>query len=90
MLGQEAELPVDLLFGPPPQRDPEADDPHHFVQERLHLIHSIAQEQLVGAAEHQHQGCEIHMQHHRYEVGNIVWLHQIKAKKGGSPKLQMP
>ncbi len=93
MLGREAELPVDLLFGPPPQSDPEAGDPHRFVQEleeRLHLIHSIAREQLLGAAERQRRGYEIHIQHHRYEIGDIVWLHQIKAKKGVSPKLQMP
>ena len=93
MLGREAELPADLLFGPPPQRNPEEVEPHHYIQEleeRLHLVHSVAREQLVGAAEQQRRGYEINLKELRYEEGDLVWLYQPAVKRGTSPKFHLP
>ncbi|KAL3882850.1 hypothetical protein ACJMK2_029154 [Sinanodonta woodiana] len=93
MMGREVQLPVDLIYGPPPKAEQETDDnPENehikHLLTRMWKIHDKARNHMMGASNRQKRYYDHKIQSRQYKIGDIVWLHTKTRKKGRSPKLQ--
>lgn len=89
MLGREAELPIDLLFGPPPASR-ELEPTSNFVanlKETLTKVHTNARSKLLKASEKQKRGYDHRLNQSLFNAGDLVWL-QTKSNLTHTPKLQ--
>ena len=91
MLGREAEVPLDLLMGRPPNGSIAKDETSYVqaLRGRLEAVHESAREHLRVETDRQkryydHRGVNKNV----YNYGDPVWLYNPKRKKGRSPKLQ--
>ena len=90
MHGREAQLPIDLLYGPSPD-EAERVEPHGYVdrvQQSLWKIHQKARDKMAVASTRQKTQYDLHIFKNKYTVGTPVWLNVKIRKKGLSPKLQ--
>ncbi|CAG2196620.1 unnamed protein product [Mytilus edulis] len=90
MHGREAQLPIDLLYGPSPD-EAERVEPHGYVdrvQQSLWKIHQKARDKIAVASTRQKTQYDLHIFKNKYTVGTPVWLNIKIRKKGLSPKLQ--
>ena len=93
MLGRNAELPIDILFGSPPANSSLVKVSKYVedLSERLELVHKYAREKLNVSSEKQKRNYD-----HRadkkppYERGDAVWLFNPHRKKGITPKFDLP
>ena len=90
-LGRETDLPVDLLYPPPPV---ESDDrsTNEYVAElkyRLKTVHEMARNSLMEAGQKQKLAYDRKVSKHTYKVGDAVWLRSYAKPKGLSRKLQL-
>ena len=90
-LGRETDLPVDLLYPPPPV---ESDDSstNEYVAElkyRLKTLHEMARNSLMEAGQKQKLAYDRKVSKHTYKVGDAVWLRSYAKPKGLSRKLQL-
>ncbi|KAK3887145.1 hypothetical protein Pcinc_000347 [Petrolisthes cinctipes] len=92
MLGRELRLPVNLATGRPPDEElPTVTTGYATaLQERLDKAGRQVRSnlQLVGQAMRQRYSQRV--REARYAVGDRVWLHNPRRKRGLSPKLQSP
>ena len=94
MLGREIELPIDLVYGPHPQRDDfaeETDAQSSYVQNTQQLmwkVHQKARNNIAKASEKQKRGYDIKAHKNSYKIGDPVWLNIFTRTKHISPKLQ--
>ncbi|CAG2212387.1 unnamed protein product [Mytilus edulis] len=89
MFGREIELPVDLLYGQPPQISDNIT--HQYLAKlipNLWRIHNIAREKMAAASNRQKQQYDHKIYAHQYKVGDAVWVYNPSKAKGKSPKLQ--
>ena len=91
MLGREAAVPVDLVFGRPEQEcAPDSETEYaRQLRERMAAVHRFAREHLGLESDRQkryydHRG--VHQ--NTFNRGDAVWLYNPKRRKGLSPKLQ--
>ena len=91
MLGREAAVPVDLLFGRPEQEcAPDSETEYaRQLRERMAAVHRFAREHLRLESDRQkryydHRG--VHQ--NTFKRGDAVWLYNPRRRKGLSPKLQ--
>ena len=89
MLGRETELPIDLLFGPPPvtEETKPASDFVVNIKETLTKIHTSARTKMLKASDRQKRGYDHRIHQNQYMAGDLVWL-QTKSKQVHTPKLQ--
>ena len=90
MHGREAQLPVDIIYGPSPNETP-IPDPNNYVEElqqRLWLIHKRARENMTAASSAQKKKYDVNIYKTQYKIGTPVWLNIAVKMKGRSPKLQ--
>ena len=90
-LGRETDLPVDLLYPPPPV---ESDDcsTNEYVAElkyRLKTVHEMARNSFMEAGQKQKLAYDRKVSKHTYKVGDAVWLRSYAKPKGLSRKLQL-
>ena len=91
MCAWEPRLPLDLMFGSPPQ---EADSSVTFplyldnLRNNMRSIHELARKKLLEASERQKRHYDLHENCEDYKPGDPVWVHSNKRKKGLTPKLQ--
>lgn len=94
MLGREIELPVDLIYGPHPQREQfkdKVDAKHEYVlnlQEKLWKVQERARKNIIAASDKQKRQYDIKAKQNSYKVGDFVWLYSLVRTKNVSPKLQ--
>ena len=84
MLGRETELPVDLLYGPPPENRQDECQYITDMKEHLENVHSLAREKMLKAS-----GKNAHMTIALISTRTVtvtVWL-QTKRKRSLAPKL---
>ena len=92
MLGRELRLLVDLATGQPPDQNLPTDTTTYalVLRERLSEVHRQVRGSLRIAGQAIKQHYDRRMREARYAVGDLVWLHNPRRKKGLSPKLQSP
>ena len=92
MFGRELRLPVDLATGRPPDVPlPTVDSGFATaLQERLVEAHQEVRDKLRTASRTMKELYDRRMRDTRYAVGDKVWLHNPRRRRGLSPKLQSP
>ena len=87
MLGREVELPVDLLYGPPPESRLDKCQYVMDMKEHLEDVHKLAREKMLKASDRQKRTYDHRAKQYSYTDGDLVWL-QTMRKRSLSPKLQ--
>ena len=88
MFARNLRLPVDLLFGYPeeekvlPSVEYVAD-----LQNRIDIVHQHARHAVQMASDRMKEYYDTKADSRVFEVGQSVWLHNPKRRKGISPKL---
>ena len=90
MLGREIEVPLDAMTEPTPDTLPFATEYAFALQQRLASAHEVSRRHLGKAAERQKRNYDKRVSSKPFRVGNSVWLHKIRRKKGRNPKLDCP
>ena len=90
MLGREIEVPLDVMTEPTPDTPPLATEYALALQQRLAGAHEVARRHLGKAAERQKRNYDERVSSKPFRVGDSVWLHNIRRKKGRNPKLDCP
>ncbi|MES9880089.1 MAG: reverse transcriptase domain-containing protein [Sedimenticola sp.] len=88
MFGREMTMPIDLLYGPPPESKEQTEC--EFVQtlrNKLANVHASAREKMVKAADKQKKTYDHRLHVNIYKRGDLVWQ-QNRSKRAVSPKLQ--
>lgn len=89
MLGREARLPVDLVYGSLPVNS--ATSVPQYVadlKDRMCNVHEAAREHIKSASNKQKSEYDYSAKFQPYKDGDLVWLYDPKRKVGLSPKLQ--
>ena len=89
MFGRELNLPIDLLYGRPPQPElPNSmEDYVSNLKEKLEDVHNFARIRMRVASDRMKRRYDIGTTRAVFEVGDAVWLCNPKRRKGISPKL---
>ena len=90
MLDRQVEVPLDVVTEPTPHVKPLETEYAQALQERLASAHEAARRHLGLAAERQKRNYDKCVSSKPFKVGNSVWLHNIKRRKGRNPKLDCP
>ena len=90
MLGRELEVPLDVTTELSPDAPLLRTDYAKALQERLTNAHELARDHLKKAANRQKRNYDKHLAGHPFKLGDSVWLHHVKRKKGRSSKLDCP
>lgn len=90
MLEREIEVPLDVMTEPTPDTPPLATEYALALQQRLAGAHEVARRHLGKAAERQKRNYDKRVSSKPFRVGDSVWLHNIRRKKGRNPKLDCP
>ena len=89
MFGREVNLPVDLLYGRPP-------DEHKFetvedyvdqLRNRMKNVHEYARMRIRIASDRMKRRYDVGSTRETFKCGDAVWLYNPQRKKGLSPKL---
>lgn len=89
--GRDLRLPIDLVYGRPEERP--SITTSKFCQDlmqRLECIHEYARENLKVKSNSMKEKYDVLAQSKPLNVGDAVWLHNPRRKKGLSPKLNRP
>lgn len=92
MFGRELRLPVDLATGRPPDVSLPTVTSDYAValQESMVEVHRRVRGKLKVAGQSMKEVYDRRKRDVRYSVGDRVWLHNPRRKRGLSPKLQSP
>ena len=90
MLGREIEVPLDVLTELSPDTSTPVSDYAQALKRRLAMAHEFARQNLKKTAVRQKRNYDKKMAGKPFQVGDSVWLHQVRRKKGRNPKLDCP
>lgn len=90
MLGREIEVPLDVVTESTPDTPPLSTEYALALQLRLSGAHEVARRHLGKAAERQKRNYDKRVSSKPFRVGDSVWLHNVRRKKGRNPKLDCP
>jgi len=90
MLGREWEVPLDTITKATPDAPPLKTDYTQAVQKRLASAHDLARCQLNSAAICQKWNFDKQLAGRPCTIGDRVWLHNVRRKKGRNVKLDCP
>ena len=90
MLGRELEVPLDVITERPPDASPLKTDYAQAVQKRLASAHDLARRHLNKAAVRQKRNYDKRLSGRPFVIGDSVWLHNVRRKKGRNAKLDCP
>ena len=91
MFGEEAKLPLDLMFGPTPS-DQEL-CPHEYVQwleEALTDIYNEANKKMAGKIKYMKQHYDLKAYGNPHEIGDLIWILKGIYEHKKVPKLRKP
>lgn len=88
--GREVRAPLDVVLGPPEDRDLEAsvDDFVNKMHDRLVTAYEIAREQLQVTADRSKHYYDLRVRPVEISVGSWVWMYSPRKYVGRSPKWQ--
>ena len=77
MLGREVELPIDLMFGRPPEENsyPDNNDYVFRLRQKLEAAHEYARYQLQKSAKRQKRNYDQKVKQDKLGKGDFVWLY---------------
>ncbi|CAB4029533.1 Retrovirus-related Pol poly from transposon 412, partial [Paramuricea clavata] len=89
MFGREVRLPIDLLYGRPPEPvlPSTVDDYVSNLRGKLEEIHKFARIQMCVASDRMKLRYDVGTTKAVFSEGDAVWLYNPKWRKGVSPKL---
>jgi transposase InsO family protein len=88
MFGRELNLPIDLLFGRPPNERVESiDDYVEALEKRLENVYEFARIRTRIASDRMKKRYDVCASDEVFKVGELVWLYNPRRRKGLSPKL---
>jgi hypothetical protein len=89
MLGREAELPIDLIIGTPPDEERVKTGVEYVeaMHTKMQVVYNKARDNIQLRSDRQKRNYDLKTQMKRYERGDAIWLHNPARKKGVSPKL---
>ena len=90
MLGREIEVPLDVVTESTSDMPPLSTEYALALQQRLAGAHEVARRHLGRAAERQKRNYDKRVSSKPFRVGDSVWLHNVRRKKGRNPKLDCP
>ncbi|KAK3095414.1 hypothetical protein FSP39_014389 [Pinctada imbricata] len=91
MFGREVNLPVDLIFGRPINKTTVHVTQHCIdLEETLLKIHDHARTKMNLESNRMKKTYDYKISYNDYSVGDLVWLHNPRRRKGRNPKLQRP
>ena len=90
MLGREIEVPLDVITESSPDAPPLTSEYAVALQQRLASAHEVARRHLGKAAERQKRNYDKRVSSKPFRVGDSVWLHHVRRRKGRNPKLDSP
>ena len=90
MLGREIELPLGVINKPPPDSPPLTTEYALALQRRLLGVHDLARRQFGKVAERPRRNYDKRASSKPFRVGDSVWLHNVRRRKGSNPKLDCP
>lgn len=90
MLGREIEVPLDVITESSPDAPPLTSEYAVALQQRLASAHEVARRHLGKAAERQKRNYDKRVSSKPFRVGDSVWLHNVRRRKGRNPKLDSP
>jgi hypothetical protein len=88
MFGREASQPLDVLFGPPPEKPRVMASKKEYVrklQSRIHKAHAEARKRMKLAVTRQRRN--YHKERHSFTIGAKVWLFTPRTPPGENRKL---
>ena len=88
MFGREVFLPVDVIFGKPPQEYPDTTEYIAKLQEGLESAHEYVHVKIQCASSRQKRYYDRKANGKSYNSGDLVWSHEPTRKLGRCPKLQ--
>ena len=89
MFGREVNLPVDLLYGRPPdeQKFETVEDYVDQLRNRMENVHEYARMRIRIASDRMKRRYDVGSTRKTFKCGDAVWLYNPQRKKGLSPKL---
>ena len=90
MLGRELEVPLDVITELSPDSPILKTDYAQALQQRLTSAHELARNHLKKAGQRQKRNYDKRLAGNPFKVGDSVWLHHVKKKKGRTSKLDCP
>ena len=90
MLGRELNVPLDVITERLPDAPPLKTDYAKAVQKRLASAHDLARRHLNKAAVPQKRNYDKRLSGRPFVIGDSVWLHNVRRKKGRNAKLDCP
>ena len=91
MFGREIHLPVDLMFGKPPENNDLGT--HEYVRElenKISVIHEFARSHMNVSSNIMKTGYDHKIYFKLYNRGDPVWFYQYQRKVGINPQFQRP
>ena len=90
MLGREIEVPLDVITEPAPDSPPLTTEYALAFQQRLLGAHELERRHLGKAAERQKRNYDKRASSKPFQVGDSVWLNNVRQRKGRNPNLNCP
>ena len=90
MLGREVNTPTEMLVDRPPDWPDLNTDYARWLRDQLQVAWERARVLYKESAIRQKKYYDQRAQGGRFIRGGLVWLHQVRLKKGACPKLQNP
>ena len=88
MFGREVNLPLDLLFGRPPNEKVKSlDDYVEMLEKTLENVYEFARIRTRVASDRMKKRYEVGASDDTFKAGDLVWVYNTKRRKGLSPKL---
>jgi hypothetical protein len=89
VFGREVAMPVDVVFGLPPENEGQEITEHVAeLRKRLEIVYEFSRENLRKACFQQKSNYDKRAKTKHYNVGDLVWLWTPSRRRGISPKLQ--
>ena len=90
MFGREVRLPLDVMFGGPPEPCEEPTGYAFQLRKRLKEAYELVRQKTQAEQKRQKDSYDRRVSGTKFKIGDRVWLHSPAVPKGQSPKFHLP
>ena len=83
MFGRQAKLPLDIIYGSTPTEPQPVHEYAKNLKRSLEDAYSRVREHLGTTVERQKEVYDLKVHGKAFEIGDLVWLHHRRRKRGG-------